>query len=233
MPKPKRAWRATVIVPARNEAKNLPESLPHIKRWRDRHPNAENIRLLVVNDGSSDSTARDAKKMGFEVIHSNPKDASVSMGKTLAVKRGVEHARKRHRSHAVVFLDADLVRPKGSSIDMMLDPVIEGRRDMVVGIQGEGMYDMSTDYSGQRAISMDALRPWMEGHPDWEFTDSWALEAMLNENIMNQDIRQPTGRDPPDFQSRKAFRQSSEEEQVRHRQKVYRTLEKRRKGKKT
>ena len=220
---PKKDWRASVIIPARNEAANLPDSLPDIKQWRDRHPNAANIRLLLVNDGSTDNTARDAERMGFEVIHSHPEGQSV--GKTLAVKRGVEHAFRTHNPHAVICLDADLVRPEGRSIDTILDPVLRGEHDMVVGVQGEGMYDVSTHESGQRAINAEQLRPWTQGHEDWDFNESWALEQMLNDNIERQLIRQPRGRDEPfDFHSKKAFRQSTEVEQVAHRRKVSETL---------
>jgi glycosyltransferase involved in cell wall biosynthesis len=220
---PKKGWRATVIVPARNEEASLSESLPNIRQWRDAHSNRDNIRLLLVNDGSSDSTKREAERMGFEVIPSHSEGHSV--GKTLAVKRGVEHAANEHKPHAVVFLDADLIRPSGSSIDKLLEPVLKGEHDMVVGVQGEGIYDLSMEHSGQRAISMKALNPWLKGHKDWRFEESWALEPMLNGNISRQWIRQPHGRgETVDFYTKKAFRQSTEAEQIAHRRKVYDAL---------
>jgi glycosyltransferase involved in cell wall biosynthesis len=223
---PKEGWKATVIVPTKNEAENLPDSLPAIKHWRDNHPNRDNIRLLLVNDGSTDSTVEDARRMGFEVIPSHT--TGKSQGKTLAVKRGVEHAAK-NGSHAVILLDADLVQPEGTKIEGMLQPVLKGEHDMVIGIQGEGMYDVSTTESGQRAIAMHALQPWLEGHEDWQFDDPWALEAMLNENIPRKHIREPIGRgDSLDFHARKAHRQSSDMEQYEQRAHVYHTLRKRR-----
>jgi glycosyltransferase involved in cell wall biosynthesis len=223
---PEKKWRATVIVPAKNEAENIPESLPYIKQWRDSHPNRDNIRLLLVNDASSDSTAEDAKKMGFEVVHSNPEGNSV--GKTLAVKKGLEHAAKEHNPHVAVLMDADLVKPKPSKIDAILGPVLKGKHDMVVGSQAEGIYDISLRNSGQRAVAMHALKPWLDGHEDWKFEEPWALEAMLNENIRKQHLRIMRGPNAsPDFHSRKPFRQSGVMEQHNQRKRVYDELRKR------
>lgn len=82
----------TIVLPARNEAASLKTLLPEIRRTR---PDAE---IIVVDDGSTDDTARISTDAGARVV-SHP----YSMGNGAAVKSGARAA----TGEILVFMDAD------------------------------------------------------------------------------------------------------------------------------
>jgi glycosyltransferase involved in cell wall biosynthesis len=82
-----------VLVPAFNEAVRI---APVVKRVRE-----AGFPVLVVDDGSSDGTARAAREAGAEVLES-PKNE----GKGAALRRGFRWALERPYA-AVVMMDAD------------------------------------------------------------------------------------------------------------------------------
>lgn len=90
--------RASVIIPALNEEKNLAESLPLVRaqlRSEDE--------VLVVDNGSTDQTAAVARSMNCTVIH----EARRSRPK--ARNAGIERA----GGDVLLFLDADCVPQQG------------------------------------------------------------------------------------------------------------------------
>ncbi len=106
----------SIILPAKNEAKNLPAVLAEIQSIM---PEAE---LLVINDGSDDDTKEVAIKAGATVI-SHP----YSQGNGSAVKTGARSA----KGEILVFLDADGQHdPK--EIPHLIEMLKQGY-DMVVG----------------------------------------------------------------------------------------------------
>ncbi|GAB4275771.1 MAG: glycosyltransferase family 2 protein [Methylomicrobium sp.] len=82
----------SIVLPAKNEADNLP---PLLQTLTAHFPDAE---ILVINDGSHDATAEIALKAGARVV-SHP----YSMGNGAAVKTGARNA----RGDILVFMDAD------------------------------------------------------------------------------------------------------------------------------
>src|SRR3546814_3282438 len=86
------SMRLSVILPAKNEAEGLRQTLP---RLREAQPDAE---LIVVNDGSTDDTASVAAAHGARVLSS-----PYSMGNGAAIKRGARAA----SGEILVFMDAD------------------------------------------------------------------------------------------------------------------------------
>lgn len=91
----------SVIIPAYNEAERLPLTLLAI----DRHLcNAEySSEILVVNDGSRDSTADIARKMSGAIRNLKVIDNEMNRGKGAAVRQGMLLARGQIR----LFTDAD------------------------------------------------------------------------------------------------------------------------------
>ena len=135
----------SIILPARNEAANLPLLLARLTAlW----PAAE---ILVVDDGSMDATARIAQEQGVRVI-SHP----YSMGNGAAVKTGARHA----AGDVLVFMDAD-GQHDPADITRMLAKLDEGYK-MVVGAR-----QADTQASLGRRLAnhlYNRLASWMTGY---------------------------------------------------------------------
>ncbi|OAI14401.1 MULTISPECIES: glycosyltransferase family 2 protein [Methylomonas] len=106
----------SIVLPAKNEAENLPTFLPKLKAL---YPDAE---ILLIDDGSDDDTAQVARAAGAKVV-SHP----YGMGNGAAIKTGARHA----RGDILVFMDAD-GQHDPADIPMVLAKLAEGY-DMVVG----------------------------------------------------------------------------------------------------
>ena len=90
--------KLSVIIPARNEERNLPHLLASL-RDQTRRPDE----IIVVDDGSEDGTRRVAESFGVRVIECPPLPPGWT-GKTWAVWNGYKHA----GGDVLVFLDADV-----------------------------------------------------------------------------------------------------------------------------
>jgi glycosyltransferase involved in cell wall biosynthesis len=137
------------IIPAFNEARTIGEVLCVLKRC----PVVNQI--IVVSDGSSDSTVQVALQYdGVEVI-----ELLENRGKGGAIKAGLDHA----RAEILLFLDADLIGLTEKHVTDLLDPVINERCPMTVGLFEKGR--VATDIaqkitpflSGQRALRRELL----------------------------------------------------------------------------
>jgi glycosyltransferase involved in cell wall biosynthesis len=82
----------SIIIPSYNEAENIGNV---VKRIIEHYPGAE---IIVINDGSTDSTANEAKKAGASV-YNHP----YNIGNGAAIKTGIRHASGR----ILVFMDGD------------------------------------------------------------------------------------------------------------------------------
>ena len=89
--------RLSVIIPARNEAHNLPRLLASLAAQAPAP-----AEIIVVDDGSTDATARVAREGGATVLTAAPLPAGWK-GKTWALHQGVQLATGDH----FLFLDAD------------------------------------------------------------------------------------------------------------------------------
>jgi glycosyltransferase involved in cell wall biosynthesis len=117
-----------VVVPAKDEEATLGELLNRIAGVRV--PGHE-LRVIVVDDGSTDRTAQIARAKGAVVIsHEENRGlgAAVRTGLWAAVERGVV---------AVAYLDADLeYHPE--DIPRLVEPVLVGRVDYMLGSRFAG-----------------------------------------------------------------------------------------------
>jgi 4,4'-diaponeurosporenoate glycosyltransferase len=94
---PASAHQVSIIIPARNEAHNLPRLLDSIAR-QGRQPRE----VIVVNDASTDATAEVAARYGARVVDSKPLPEGWR-GKTWACHQGAQAA----TGDLLMFLDAD------------------------------------------------------------------------------------------------------------------------------
>ena len=135
----------SIILPAKNEAEGLRGTLPAL---RVAYPEAE---IIVVDDGSTDDTARVAADAGARVLSS-----PYSMGNGAAIKRGARAA----SGEILVFMDADGQHGAGH-VRALLDKLDEGY-DMVVGAR-----DRSGQANLHRGLAngfYNRLASWMTGH---------------------------------------------------------------------
>ncbi len=146
--------KLSIVLPAKNEAGALTKLLPDL---RQRYADAE---IVVVDDGSSDSTAELCRSHAITVI-----SLPYSMGNGAAIKRG---ARAAH-GEILVFMDAD-GQHQPQDIDRLLAKIDEGY-DMVVGARS------SESQAGlHRAVAnrfYNRLATWMVGQPVRDLTSGF------------------------------------------------------------
>ena len=82
--------------------------------------------MIVVDDGSTDDTAKVAAEKGAEVI-STPKRAGVGA----AIRTGLQHAQRYDYDVAVVMAGNNKDTP--SELPRLLDPICDGSHDFVIG----------------------------------------------------------------------------------------------------
>ena len=114
--------RVAVIVPAYNEAENLPDTLTQL-------PTREvgGMYVIVVDDGSTDGTAEAARRHGADLVVRH----SVNRGLGAALRTGLTAAREIDAC-AAVYIDADGEYPP-SQIPDLLKPIDDGAADYVLG----------------------------------------------------------------------------------------------------
>ncbi len=88
-----------IIIPGHNEEKNIAEVILKARNYTRNY--ASNINIIVVDDGSGDSTSRRAKEAGALVLRHR-----VNLGKGAALKTGCDYAVSKGAEKMVV-LDAD------------------------------------------------------------------------------------------------------------------------------
>ncbi|MBE3573950.1 MAG: glycosyltransferase family 2 protein [Firmicutes bacterium] len=160
------AGEIVAVVPAYNEAGRIGDTVAAIREGCFAH------RVIVVDDGSGDDTARRAADAGAEVVRL-PRNTGKG-GALNAVLMPL--AQEQPRPAAVVLLDADL-GVSAALAGALVKPVLAGEADLVIGVlpaQGGGGFGLvkrlaawivrrqggrvlAQPLSGQRAISGRAL----------------------------------------------------------------------------
>lgn len=108
-----------VALPALNEQETVAEV---VRRIPDDIPGIRSIEVLVVDDGSSDATGREATAAGARVIrHSTPRGVGAAFHTSLAY--GIDHG-----ADLIVTLDAD-GQFNPADIPVLVAPVVAGEAD--------------------------------------------------------------------------------------------------------
>ena len=95
----------SIVVPAYNEARRLPVTLPRVIEYASRLD--EPVEVIIVDDGSVDGTSDVAASVGKACGFVTVLRSGQNRGKGAAVRRGMLAARLGH----VLFTDADLSTP--------------------------------------------------------------------------------------------------------------------------
>ena len=111
-----------IIIPALNEEKKISTTISKIPKKIN---HIENIRILVIDDGSTDNTSLMAKNSGADVIKHNK-----NKGVGVAFQTGLEWALEK-RVDILVNIDAD-GQFNPDDIPTMIKPILENETDVVV-----------------------------------------------------------------------------------------------------
>lgn len=167
---------AVAVIPAHNESERIAATVKAARGI----PNV--VRVLVVDDASTDDTAERAAAAGAEVLC-----LERNVGKGAALQSGLEHTRRGR--DAVLLLDGDLGESAAQGA-LLLAPVLAGKADMTIarfpkpanragfglvmrlarwGIRrwGRADFEAAAPLSGQRALTpeaVDAVMPFASGY---------------------------------------------------------------------
>ncbi|MGB0500464.1 MAG: glycosyltransferase [Acidimicrobiales bacterium] len=120
-PVPDGEMRVSVVVPAYREEARIADTVTRIRRELDVF--ADDLEIIVVDDGSPDGTADAARRAGADQVVVQPQNH----GKGAAVRAGVLAARGR----TIAFTDADLAYSPHQLVAFV--EAIEGGYDVAIG----------------------------------------------------------------------------------------------------
>ena len=113
--------RISVVIPAFNEQNAIQRVIADI-------PSGLITEILVVDNGSTDETAKMASEMGVRVIR------EARQGYGWACMAGIEAL---ERPDIVVFLDGDY-SDHPEELELLVHPILQGRADLVIGSRSRG-----------------------------------------------------------------------------------------------
>lgn len=108
-----------VLIPGYNEAKNIPRVISAVR--------SRGFSVLVIDDGSGDDMAVQARHAGAEVLSYTP-----NQGKGVALRRGMEYFLEKTSYRAVIFMDAD-GQHDPADLDVFLKALDAPAADVVIG----------------------------------------------------------------------------------------------------
>lgn len=149
-----------ILIPAYNEEPRINSVLDVLCRYDKKK------RIIVIDDGSKDNTAKCTQKYPVELIRHDQ-----NRGKGAALQTGIEYAKD---AASWLFIDADLINLKHEHLDALLKPLDDNPKiGMTVGMFQQGgklSVDLAQRYfgilNGQRCLS----RNFIQSLPDL----SWA-----------------------------------------------------------
>jgi glycosyltransferase involved in cell wall biosynthesis len=191
------ATKPIVLVPAYNEAKSIAKVLGDLSHLRRKGLVGH---IVVVNDGSSDTTAEIAKKRGADAVINLVKNS----GKAMAFFEGLSYCfnnipKTQLQNAKLVMLDADIKGINEAQLKSLIAPLGLGvaskqklstpllKIGMTVGSIKSNNVDFNHNLSGQRAFRLAELKPIVERPQvarrllgSIEYRRGYGLETFLN-----------------------------------------------------
>jgi glycosyltransferase involved in cell wall biosynthesis len=142
--------RTIVVIPAFNESEALPATIAGLRAAQP------GLDLVVVDDGSTDSTAEVARSLGVQVL-----SLPFNMGIGGALRCGFRFAVREGYERGVQF-DAD-GQHDPTEIQTLLEPLGDGA-DLVIGCRFAGSGDYQVGHSRRLAMAiLRLLARWLTG----------------------------------------------------------------------
>ena len=170
--------KLVVTIPAFNEEKTIAKVIAEIpKKIRG----IDEIEVLVIYDGSTDSTSREAKKAGAEGIMNGR-----NCGLAFTFSRGMARALEMG-ADIIVNTDADLQYDQ-RQIPLLVGPILEGKAALVLGSRFAGKIEHMPTQKKIGNLAVSALIRFLTGLP---ITDSqtgfraFSKEAALRINVFS------------------------------------------------
>ena len=158
-----------VIIPAYNEAANLPHVLPQIQQVI---PEAD---ILVVDDHSQDATSQVARQLGALVVR-----LPNNLGYGGAVQTGFRYGAEMGYDYAVM-MDAD-GQHDPQFVPQLLAPVMAGHCDVALGSRFKGGMTYHAGLVRRMGMKLFAwLTQWLTGQ---EVTDATSGFQAMNRDVM-------------------------------------------------
>ncbi|MFQ5884536.1 MAG: glycosyltransferase family 2 protein, partial [Thermoplasmata archaeon] len=124
--------KLVVMIPAYNEETTVGLVVEGISRRIER---MDSVEVLLVDDGSTDSTIQEARKSGVDFVFRHEKN----MGLGVTFRNGLNRALDMG-ADIILSIDADM-QYCPSEIPLLLKPILEGEADIVLGNRQVGSLD--------------------------------------------------------------------------------------------
>ncbi len=118
-----------VQIPALNEAKHIAQVIHEVPRDI---PGVDRVKVLVIDDGSTDDTAQAALAAGADLVVKH----RINRGLAAAFTTGLHYSLSLG-ADIIVNTDGDNQYP-GSNIPRLVAPIVDGEADMVIGDRQPG-----------------------------------------------------------------------------------------------
>ncbi|MCV2878554.1 glycosyltransferase [Sedimentimonas flavescens] len=163
------------LIPAYNEGPRIAQVLAAVVN----HPLIDEV--IVIDDGSSDDTAKIAAGFGVRVLTQSPNG-----GKTRAVVAGIAAARGSH----LLLLDADLLGLTPDALTALIEPVRSGAVQATISLRGNAPAPwrlIGLDYiSGERVLPRHILAAQLQALTE---LPRFGLEVFMNRLWLHHRLR--------------------------------------------
>jgi dolichyl-phosphate beta-glucosyltransferase len=138
----------SIIIPAYNEEHRLGRTLGRVQEYFSSHPpGTDRIEIIVVDDGSTDGTARATQDCAGQIASLRLLSNGKNYGKGYSVRHGMLEARGR----IALFTDADLSAPIEEAEKLLA--AIEAGYDVAIGSRAMDRSLISARQSGFREVA--------------------------------------------------------------------------------
>ncbi len=168
-----------VIIPAFNEQNAVCKVLAEI-------PDELVTEVVVVNNGSTDDTVKQAMSCGATVLNESKK------GYGYACLRGIDYLKKKsmNPSDIVVFIDADY-SDYPAEMPSLVKPIREGKADLVIGSRSLGKKEKGA-LTPQQIFGNWLATTLMRLFYKVEFTDLGPFRAIKFDKLLSIDMQDKT-----------------------------------------